>query len=328
VTIKTVKRYQCRFLRATLTISAVLRAALAENAPVYHLHDFELIPVGLVLRALGKRVIYDVHEDVSTQTLIKEWLPQYCRSSVARLAVGLEGIADRVFDGIVVATETIGARFSSSKSFLVRNFVQQSSVRTTQFTPYRYRPRRVVYAGINSRRRGLIEMVRAIGMVRPPVELVLLGSFSPPNLLDECRGIPGGERTVPRGHVLPSEVLAILAESRVGIAVLHPTRNYIDSLPTKIFEYMHAGLPVVVSNFPILASIVHGSDCGLVVDPLDPAAIACAIGTLLDNPESAEAMGRRGREAVLREYSWDSESVRLIECYGRLLAAGHRSKVP
>ncbi len=58
---------------------------------------------------------------------------------------------------------------------------------------------------------------------------------------------------------------------------LHPTANYMVSLPIKMFEYMAAGIPVITSNFLLWREIVEGNDCGLCVDPLGPKAIATAI---------------------------------------------------
>ena len=64
---------------------------------------------------------------------------------------------------------------------------------------------------------------------------------------------------------------------------------------TKMFEYMARGLPVVCSNFPLWAEIVGGADCGIAVDPRDPAAIADAIRRLDEDPALARRLGENGR---------------------------------
>jgi glycosyltransferase involved in cell wall biosynthesis len=82
---------------------------------------------------------------------------------------------------------------------------------------------------------------------------------------------------------------------------------------------MSSGLPIIASNFPLLKQIIEDVGCGLLVDPMDTKAIAKAMRWILDNPSEAEAMGKRGRQAVLRIYNWDAEAVKLINLYNKVL---------
>jgi len=95
----------------------------------------------------------------------------------------------------------------------------------------------------------------------------------------------------------------------------HPRPNYVDAWPTKMFEYMARGLPVVCSNFPLWSDIVGGADCGIAVDPRDATAIADAIRRLNEDPELSRRLGENGRRAVAERYNWEAELVKLEALY-------------
>jgi glycosyltransferase involved in cell wall biosynthesis len=105
----------------------------------------------------------------------------------------------------------------------------------------------------------------------------------------------------------------------VGLILFHPVANHTESQPNKIFEYMQAGIPVVASNFALWRQIIEGAGCGILVDPFDINGIADAIKWLLDNPNGAEIMGEKGRQAVIEKYNWDPEGENLTRFYERML---------
>jgi glycosyltransferase involved in cell wall biosynthesis len=299
----------------------VLRAALAVRADLYHFHDPELIPVGLLLRALGKRVIYDVHEDVPGQVRSKHWLPPWARAGVARLAGGLQRLGLKVFDGVVAAGDDVAAGLGGRGVTVLRNVPLLSEFDGPGSLPYVQRPMEVVHVGNLSRIRASRELVEAAGLLPEALgaRLVLAGSFNDDGLEAEIRSVPGWRRTTLLGWCSRPQVATQLGRARVGVVMFGPHPNHFAVRSNKLFEYMAAGLPVVGPDFPAWRALITRVGCGLVADPTRPEAIAEAITELLANPTEAEAMGRRGREAVLAEFNWEAESQRLLELYGGIL---------
>ena len=314
-----------RAARMMLGVWRMWRAVRTAQPRVVHFHDPELIPLGVILKCFGCRVIYDVHEDLPRQVLTKYWLPAITRRPVSWATSACEWLAARVFDAIVPAEPIIAGRFPSHKSVLVQNFPILDELVATDGIPYKERPPHFTYVGGITVIRGIYEMIRATSLTSgkdgQEARLSLAGAFQPAGLLEKARAASGWDQVDFHGWADRKQVAGILGSVQAGLAVLHPTPRYQDNYPTKIFEYMAVSLPVIVSDLPLLRVIVNSTGCGLLVDPLDPQAIADAMQWILDHPAEAEAMGRRGREAVEKHYNWETEAEKLVSLYKKLLRA-------
>lgn len=322
IEVRTISPPRSRRQRMTETIWRVCRAALSERAQVYHFHDPELIPVGILLKLLGKRVVYDVHEDLPRDILDKPWIPEGLRGIIAKASRLAELGGTFIFDAVVAATPIIARRFPGGKTYSIQNFPLHDEVINSPSENYDERDPLAVYVGGISADRGAREMVRAVSLVPESlgVRFVLIGSFDPPTLESELRNLPGWSRTEFLGWQSRCSVAATLAKSRIGLVLYHPIANHTESQPNKLFEYMSHRIPVVASDFPHWREIVRGADCGLLVNPLDVRAISEATRWLLEHPREAEAMGRRGGEAVETLYNWRTQARILTELYARLIA--------
>ncbi len=307
-----------RFIR---TVWQVYIRALQECGDVYHFHDPELMPVGLLLKMRGRVVVYDVHEDLPRQVLSKPWLPLWTRNAVSVLMAMVERVVAHAVDGIVAATPTIAKRFPVGKTVTVKNFplLEEFPLAKGDAAPRRESASIVAYVGGVTVVRGVKEMVRALAYLpeHMNVKLALAGSFGPPELLDEVRCLPGFGRVSVLGWQSRAQVMELLDSAIAGLVTLLPTPNHKEALPIKLFEYMAAGLPVIASDFPLWRNIVEECECGLLVDPADPQQIAEAIAWVVENPQEAHHMGRRGRLAVLNSYNWDVEKVKILQLYSR-----------
>jgi glycosyltransferase involved in cell wall biosynthesis len=322
VKLRALSRPGNRFRRMLAAPRQVLREALRIGADVYHFHDPELIPVGLVLKALGRRVIYDVHEDVPKSILGKTYLPRPLVRPLAGLSRLVEQAASRAFDLIVLARDDIADSFGRHpRTLLIRNYPSRASFPDVSRVARGDGDFLVAYSGGLTPGRGAVEMVDALALVpeRCHARMVIFGKFWPDDLEARIRSRPGFARVDYRGWVAYETLSAELARADAGLVCFLPEPNHVNAGPTKLFEYMAAGLPVIASDFPMWREVVEGNECGLCVDPSDPSAIAEAITRLADDPARRAEMGANGRRAVERLYNWEAEAGRLLEAYARLL---------
>jgi glycosyltransferase involved in cell wall biosynthesis len=100
-------------------------------------------------------------------------------------------------------------------------------------------------------------------------------------------------------------VLDLLAAAAVFVMPsVRDRRGNIDGLPVVVLEAMAAGAPVVATAVAGMPLAVADGETGVLVPEKDPRALAEAVGSLLDRPEKARALGRAGRERVAAELNW------------------------
>src|SRR5580704_16972022 len=187
VEIKAIARNGSRVSRMTRSVWNVYQEALRQRADIYHFHDPELIPVGLLLRAQGKSVIYDLHEDCPRDILSKEYLPRWTRQGVAWMMEQLERAACRRFSGLVAVTPFIADRFReiNGRTVIVHNFpYAEELIPQDGFGSWDARKQAVAYVGGLTGERGIREMVQAMGLLPAslPATLELAGQTVPRNV--------------------------------------------------------------------------------------------------------------------------------------------------
>ena len=315
-------RRRGRLARAILGTADVYRAARREGADVFHFHDPELLPVGVALRLGGAAVVYDAHEDLPRQILAKPWIPGVLRRPMSLAAELVESTLARMVSGVVAATPQIARRFPAGRTATVQNFAIIDELVPRSATPYASRPNQFVYIGGIAAIRGAFEMVAAVALLPEALRcrLVLAGLASDERLLKTLESEAGWKHVEFRGWLSREQVAKALDQARAGLLLLHPTANYLESYPVKAFEYMTAGLPLVVSDFPLWRELFDDVGCAMFVDPRDPRAIARALQWIIENPEEAARMGARGRAAVSTRFNWQAEAVKLLSFYDTLPA--------
>ena len=293
--------------------------ALELDADLYHLHDPDLLLISQKLKKEGKRVIFDSHEDVPLQMLNKPYLNLLFRWIISQFLRFYESWTCRRLDGVIAATPTIRDKFLKINDITIdiNNYPILSELSPS--SSFDSKHPEVCYVGGISKIRGVFEIVEAMPRLPASCRLNLVGSFTDYNLVNQLAELPGWLRVHTFGYLDRTGVNNVMNRSIAGLVTLHPVLNHINALPVKMFEYMSAGIPVIASDFPLWREIIRSYDCGLLVDPFSPNAIADAIEYFISNPIQAERMGQNGRRAVEKNFNWDIQAKKLFLFYDTII---------
>lgn len=287
---------------------------------IVHIHEYGISYLVRLVKKQYKniKVVYDVHEDNAYMNY-EDDIERYGKC-IAKILAFLrsykEKQACKFADIVVVATPHIKELLEkvSHRIITIRNYPVISPVDISH-----NKKNQVCYVGGITAARGITDLVAISGRLKGDLRLA-----GPVNedyiklLLDRFQ--EGYRKNWFYEGVLSREKVNVLyAESKVGICTLKNIQNHYYALPIKLFEYMAAGLPVVVSSFPLWKEIIEDAKCGFCVCEDDSEEIIGRINYLLLHPSEAEKMGENGHRAVLEKYCWRIEEKKLLQVYADLL---------
>jgi glycosyltransferase involved in cell wall biosynthesis len=312
-------------------------AAAAPAADAWHAHDLTGLPAALAARRRhGGRLVYDAHE-LFTEAGDTARRPAWARAALRRLEARGIAAADAVVTvnaALAVELAALAAPATLRRLVVVHNAPPRPPVEASD-VGRRGSPLRsalsldpgtplIVYHGSFAVGRGVEVVAAALADPRlADVHGAFIGSGSGAAALAEAaRTGPAAGRIHVLPPVMPDAVVDWIAGSDVGVMpIAGSTKNHRLSTPNKLFECLAAGLPIVAGDLPGIRSIIAADagaagPLGLLVDPLDPAAVAAAVRILLDEAPAERAARRdRARRAAAERWNWETESAGLLELY-------------
>lgn len=310
-----------RFLHAF----KVFKLAKETKADLYHFHDPELIPVGVLLRIFTRKpVIFDVHEHYPNAIMSKKYLKPWLKKPIRLAYEVIEKLSLPILSGVIYTTEEIGKRYKSYTSCKIENYPL-----TDMFPPLQKVKgdhHTLLYLGGITRIRGIEELIDGFAKVaieRPEAKLLFVGGFESDSFEREIKQKVKEhhleEKVQFKGKVPYEQIEGYLSTASIGIIPYLPVPNHLVCLPNKLFEYMAAGVAVISSDFPHYRKVVESSSSGLLIDPESPQSIAKAMISLLDDATLTDEMGQNGRVAFETKYNWNSEEEKLVAFYRKIL---------
>ncbi len=331
--------FQPRGLRRYLLLhrhfDAFVKAALdtGDSYDLVYANDYPtLSPAARIARARGARLAYDSHEIyLATVNQFYPSVARFPKSFIFSLLVDLarriggrhEQRLIREVDLFVTTNESYASYFRSTygreQVDVIRNCPE-----TVKSVPSRNRirdalglspgDRVVLYQGMMNSGRGLSQLVLSAEHLDERMRIILLGDGPlRETLLTLVRDRNLSERVRFLDAVPQEHLVAWTAGGDLGMLVLEAI-NESKRLASanKLFEYMAAGIPMLVSDLPENRRVVDECDSGFLLPDTSPEAIAASIMAVFQDPDEMRRRGENGRRAHLQRYNWEVEKVRLL----------------
>lgn len=300
----------------------LIRELRRRPVDIVHCFNLDTIPAGLpVAKLRGKRVVLDLCEP----DYYMYWHPRYLK--LADMIGFMEKGISRSFDAVFVHNLYQMRKF---RSYGIPNLVQISSVPGRSMIlrdpSERNKRKRDIFVlgriGTIFPNSGMEETAEAFQLLVKrgnPVRLLLAGK-----VLEEYREKfeelirPIQEHVDLLGAFDVSKMPDLYRQIDLSIHIHKRTPWFRNITPTKFFESLANGVPVIASHIGDYKEIIQQHPCGIVVEENDPEVICEAVESLVKNPEAIDRMAESGLELIQKEYNWDVMKQRLLDMYQRL----------
>lgn len=292
----------------------------------------DLLPWAVLARFLLRvPVTYDSNEDYSAYMLIKEWVPPWARPVLARTVAWVEPALASRLDAVSTADEGTAARFRSCASELsvVYNFPRRELAAASGDQPKAPAIDVMYHGTLHSYYRDhIIEAARRLSERGLSVRWCLAvrdADLAEQEDLERRLRAAGVRDHFTLHFNLPFTLMPqLVAGARVGFIPLPDEQKYHVNLPRKLFEFLAAGVPAVVSDLPPIRALVGASRSCVLVTPGDDDGYANALEGLLREPERAAELGERGRQLIFDRLNAQSAVAPYVELMRRLHASRSR----
>jgi glycosyltransferase involved in cell wall biosynthesis len=319
-----------KLLRIFGTTFRVFTAALKTEAHVFHIHDAEMLPFALLLGFLGKKVIYDIHENTKQDILLKPWLKSDLKKKAADMYDTLLKFSTRFVHYIpVVANDGFLPVFhiKPNQFSVVQNYADVEEMRKYRVDNRLILPgNHIFYVGMikdmyydfnvlieavyQLKQKGLLVFVHAVGY---------FGANVKQDFEDNSHWHKVKDQIYFYGKLGMDSAYRISMQCKLGICLKNQPQEILVSHERKFFEYMAVALPSIFCDSHIYKEVNDTYKIGEAINLESAEEMANAIQKILSDEVSYSKLQANCIRASEEKYNWKSQEEILVNLYERLI---------
>lgn len=273
-----------------------------------------LLPSFLVSRLKKCRLVYDSHEVFCEVPELQQ------TPAKKKIWEKLEAFLVPKLSTCITVNESIklyfeskyGVSFHIVRNIPLRPVIDQPKSRKELGLPEQGHIIILQGAGLNINR-GVEELIKSMAFTQH-ITLVIIGSGDVWPLLPQLIKDTGTENKIRLIQKIPKQLLwhyTRLAD--LGISIDKDTNlNYKWSLPNKVFDYIHAGIPILASRLTEIEHLISHYNIGAFIDSHQPEHIAQRIHECLNHPDYQ--VWKSNLKQAEQELTWEKEKTVLMSC--------------
>lgn len=280
---------------------------------VVHCHDLDTLIVGCLLKRFFKiKLVYDAHE-IFGYMIENKFIKMFIR-----FVFIYEEILVEFVDIVITVTPPCVEYFRSicnKPIALVMNC-------KNSYAPIYLKPRNdvftICYIGGVSIKKMFPGLVYCLSKIKD-IKFIIGCRFENIGMYNVLKEYSfKHENIVFLGEIESDKVLDVVVKSNVVVSFLDPSNIYSRiALPSKVFDAIACGRPVIVNNDSYCGDFVNHHNIGVVIDYEDYSGLETSISFLRDNPQILESYGFNAFN-ISNVFSWDNQQKVLLNLYKKL----------
>ena len=287
------------------------------RSDVYLSNDLDtLLPNFIVAKLKDKTLVYDSHEmfcegpELQGRKLVQSIWKKIEKSIVPRL------------DYVYTVSESIANNYNKryKVNFKVIRNIPKLVKKRTEVKQFNFLNKKIIlYQGVMNPGRGLEEVISAMQFIDSAVLVIIGFGKVEGDLKNLVRERNLEDKVVFYGKVPLEDLFSYTIQADIGLVLEKPLGlSFTYSLPNKLFDYIHAGVPIIASPLVEIRRIMSEADIGVIIESYEPKYLANKINLMLENKESI-ALWKKNMLKLSKNLNWEIESIKIKKLFAKLL---------